>query len=75
MLDLYATHMSLPVDPEHILLPPGPLPARWKRWAAVIVTGGFATDRDGTLSLTANGVEAMHACIEQVAAQTDSRVK
>ena len=71
MIDLYAKHMTLPVDAEHVLLPPGPLPARWKRWAAIIVDGGFATERDGILSLTAKGVESMHACMEEVAASAD----
>ncbi len=71
MIDLYARHMQLPVESEHVLLPAGPLPPRWKRWATLIVGGGFATERDGILSLSAKGVEAMHACIEEVAASAD----
>ena len=68
MIDLYATHMALPVDPLHAVLPPGPLPARWDRWAAIVVQAGFATSRGGNgLRLAARGVEAMHGCMEEVA--------
>jgi hypothetical protein len=71
MIDLYARHMELPGESEHALLPPGPLPARWKRWVAIIVDAGYATDRGGILTLSAKGVESMHACIEEVAASAD----
>jgi hypothetical protein len=71
MIDLYARHMALPVEAEHMLLPPGPLPARWKRWVAIVIDAGYATDRDGTLRLTTKGVESMHACMEEVAASAD----
>lgn len=73
MIDLYAKHMALPIEPEHVLLPPGSVPARFKRWVAIIVDGGFATERGGTLSLTAKGVESMHACIEEVACNVEHR--
>jgi hypothetical protein len=71
MIDLYAQHLALPVDPAQLMLPPDVLPLRWERWAAVIEAGGFATRRDGALRLTTQGVEAMYACIEQVARHAD----
>lgn len=71
MIDLYATHLALPVDPAHAVLPVDALPTRWERWAKVVEEGGFATRRDGALRLTTRGVEAMHACIEEVARHAD----
>lgn len=71
LIDLYAKHMGLQVETEHALLPPGPLPERWKRWAAIIIDGGYASKRDNILTLTSHGVETMHNCIEEVALRAD----
>ncbi len=71
MIELYVAHMAFPVDPTEIVAPPHALPARWERWARIIEKAGFATRRGGPLRLTTRGVEAMHACIEEVARHVD----